>query len=255
MAGRLKGKVALITGGASGQGRMAAMMFAQEGAKIALSDMQEEGGMQTQHMVTENGGEALFVAADVSQEASAKQMVEAALQRYGRLDILYNNAGIVGKGRDTDVANLEFDAWNQVIQVNLSGIFLGSKYAVPALIEAGGGSIINTASVAGMIGSPNSGHAYAASKGGVIALTRAMAVKYAANHIRVNAICPGTIYTPMTDHLVDDQERLQVIEAQHPLGYLGKAEDIVYMALYLASDESSWVTGGVFPVDGGRTAQ
>lgn len=206
-------------------------------------------------MVTENGGEALFVAADVSQEASAKQMVEAALQRYGRLDILYNNAGIVGKGRDTDVANLEFDAWNQVIQVNLSGIFLGSKYAVPALIEAGGGSIINTASVAGMIGSPNSGHAYAASKGGVIALTRAMAVKYAANHIRVNAICPGTIYTPMTDHLVDDQERLQVIEAQHPLGYLGKAEDIVYMALYLASDESSWVTGGVFPVDGGRTAQ
>ncbi len=255
MAGRLEGKVALITGGASGQGRIAATMFAQEGAKIALSDMQEEGGMQTQHMVTENGGEALFVPADVSSEASAKNMVEAALQRYGRLDILYNNAGIVGKGRDTDVANLEFDAWNQIIQVNLSGIFLGSKYAVPALIEAGGGSIINTASVAGMIGSPNSGHAYAASKGGVIALTRAMAVKYAPNNIRVNAICPGTIYTPMTDHLLDDQASLQVIEAQHPLGYLGKAEDIVYMALYLASDESSWVTGGVFPVDGGRTAQ
>ncbi len=223
MAGRLEGKVALITGGASGQGRTAATMFAQEGAKIALSDMQEEGGMQTQHMVTENGGEALFVAADVSQEASAKNMVEAALQRYGRLDILYNNAGIVGKGRDTDVANLDFDAWNQIIQVNLSGIFLGSKYAVPALIEAGGGSIINTASVAGMIGSPNSGHAYAASKGGVIALTRAMAVKYAPDHIRVNAICPGTIHTPMTDHLLDDSERLEVIEAQHPLGLLGQS--------------------------------
>ncbi len=255
MAGRLEGKVALITGGGSGQGRTAAMMFAEEGAKIALSDVQEEGGTQTQHMVTENGGEALFVAADVSSEASAKNMVEAALQRYGRLDILYNNAGIVGRGRDTDVANLDFDAWNQIIQVNLSGIFLGSKYAVPALIEAGGGSIINTASVAGMIGSPNSGHAYAASKGGVIALTRAMAVKYAPNHIRVNAICPGTIHTPMTEHLVGDQARLQVIEDQHPLGYLGKAEDIVYLALYLASDESSWVTGGVFPVDGGRTAQ
>ena len=211
--------------------------------------------MQTQHMVTENGGEALFVAADVASESSAKSMVEAALQRYGRLDILYNNAGIVGRGRDTDVANLEFDAWNQIIQVNLSGNFLGSKYAVPALIEAGGGSIINTASVAGMIGSPNSGHAYAASKGGVIALTRAMAVKYAPHRIRVNAICPGTIDTPMTDHLLNDQTRRQIIEAQHPLGYLGKAEDIVYMALFLASDESSWVTGAIFPVDGGRTAQ
>ena len=255
MAGRLAGKVALITGGGGGQGRTAAMMFAQEGAKIALSDVQEEGGTQTQHMVTENGGEALFVAADVSSEASAKHMVEAALQRYGRLDILYNNAGIVGRGRDTDVANLDFDAWNQVIQVNLGGIFLSSKYAVPALIEAGGGSIINTASVAGMIGSPNSGHAYAASKGGVIALTRAMAVKYAPNNIRVNAICPGTIYTPMTEHLLTDQERLHIIEAQHPLGYLGKAEDIVHLAVYLASDESSWVTGGIFPVDGGRTAQ
>jgi NAD(P)-dependent dehydrogenase (short-subunit alcohol dehydrogenase family) len=255
MAGRLEGKVALITGGASGQGRTAALMFAREGAKIALSDTQEEGGVQTQHLVTENGGEALFVAADVSSEASAKNMVEAALQRYGRLDILYNNAGIVGRGRDTDVANLAFDAWNQIIQVNLSGIFLGSKYAVPAMIEAGGGSIINTASVAGMIGSPNSGHAYAASKGGVIALTRAMAVKYAPNRIRVNAICPGTIDTPMTDHLLNDQARRQVIEGQHPLGYLGKAEDIVYMALYLASDESSWVTGAIFPVDGGRTAQ
>lgn len=255
MAGRLEGKVALITGGAGGQGRTAALMFAREGARIALSDTQEEGGMQTQHMVTENGGEALFVAADVSQEASAQHMVEAALQHYGRLDILYNNAGIVGRGRDTDVAHLALDAWNQIIQVNLSGIFLGSKYAVPALIEAGGGSIINTASVAGMIGSPNSGHAYAASKGGVIALTRSMAVTYAPHRIRVNAICPGTIYTPMTDHLLSDPARRQVIEAQHPLGYLGKPEDIVYMAIYLASDESSWVTGGIFPVDGGRTAQ
>ncbi len=255
MAGRLEGKVALITGGGSGQGRTAAMMFAQEGAKIALSDVQEEGGTQTQHMVTENGGEALFVPADVSSEGSAKNMVEAALQRYGRLDILYNNAGIVGKGRDTDVANLDVDAWNQVIQVNLGGIFLSSKYAVPALVAAGGGSIINTASVAGMIGSPNSGHAYAASKGGVIALTRAMAVKYAPDKIRVNAICPGTIHTPMTDHLLEDQGRFQVIEAQHPLGYLGTPEDIVHLAIYLASDESSWVTGGIFPVDGGRTAQ
>ena len=132
MAGRLAGKVALITGGGNRQGRTAAMMFSQEGAKIALSDVQEKGGTQTQHMVTENGGEALFVPADVSSEGSAKHMVEAALQRYGRLDILYNNAGIVGKGRDTDVANLDVDAWNQVIQVNLGGIFLSSKYAVPA---------------------------------------------------------------------------------------------------------------------------
>jgi NAD(P)-dependent dehydrogenase (short-subunit alcohol dehydrogenase family) len=254
MADRLVGKVALITGGASGQGRAAALRFAQEGARVALSDVNEEGGRQTMHMVQENGGEAFFVPADVSTEVSAKAMVDAALRQYGRLHILYNNAGIVGQNIDGEVTRLSVEVWDRILNINLRGIFLCAKYGIPALIQAGGGSVINTSSVAGLIGSPNSGHAYHASKGGVISLTRAMAMTYARHNVRVNAICPGTLETPMTAELLQDQERRQRVIAQHPLGRLGTAEDIVHLAVYLAADESSWVTGTIFPVDGGRTA-
>jgi NAD(P)-dependent dehydrogenase (short-subunit alcohol dehydrogenase family) len=254
MADRLAGKVALITGGASGQGRVAALHFAQEGARVILSDVHEEGGRQTMHMVQENGGNAVFVPADVSSETSARVMVEAALRQYGSLHILYNNAGIVGQGIDTEVTQLSVEAWDRILNVNLRGIFLCAKYGIPALIQAGGGSVINTASVAGLIGSPNAGHAYHASKGGVIALTRAMAMTYARHKVRVNAICPGTLETPMTAELLRDTERRQQVLAQHPLGRLGTAEDIVNLAVYLASDESAWVTGAIFPIDGGRTA-
>ena len=254
MADRLAGKVALITGGASGQGREAAVRFAAEGAKVALSDVHEEGGQRTMHMVKENGGDAIFVPADVSVESGAREMVEAALRQYGALHVLYNNAGVIGEGRDGLVTDLEVDAWEFVLNVNLRGIFLCAKYGVPALIDAGGGSVINTASVAGLIGSPNSGHAYAASKGGAIALTRAMASSYAKHQVRVNAICPGTLETPMTAELLQMDDRHREIVAQHPLGRLGVASDIVHLAVYLAADESAWVTGGVFTVDGGRTA-
>lgn len=254
MADRLAGKVALITGGASGQGREAAVRFAAEGAKVALSDVHEEGGQRTMHMVKENGGDAFFVPADVSVESGAREMVEAALRQYGALHVLYNNAGVIGEGRDGLVTDLEVDAWEFVLNVNLRGIFLCAKYGVPALIDAGGGSVINTASVAGLIGSPNSGHAYAASKGGAIALTRAMAASYAKHQVRVNAICPGTLETPMTTELLQMGDRHREIVAQHPLGRLGVASDIVHLAVYLAADESAWVTGGVFTVDGGRTA-
>jgi NAD(P)-dependent dehydrogenase (short-subunit alcohol dehydrogenase family) len=254
MAARLAGKVALITGGASGQGRVAALHFAQEGAKVVLSDVLEEGGRQTQHMVQENGGDAFFVPADVSSEVGAREMVEAALRQYGTLHILYNNAGIVGPGIDAAVTELSVDAWDRILNVNLRGIFLCAKYGIPPLIQAGGGSVINTASVAGLIGSPNAGHAYHASKGGVISLTRAMAVSYASHNVRVNAICPGTLETPMTVELLRDPSRRQQVMAQHPLGRLGTAEDVVNLAVYLAADESSWVTGSIFTVDGGRTA-
>lgn len=254
MTDRLAGKVALITGGASGQGREAALRFAAEGAKVALSDVQEEGGVRTMHLVQENGGDACFVPADVSMESGARDMVEAALRQYGALHVLYNNAGVIGEGRDGLVTDIDIDAWAFILNVNLRGIFLCAKYGVPALIDAGGGSVINTASVAGLIGSPNSGHAYAASKGGVIALTRAMAASYAKYQVRVNAICPGTLETPMTANLLQMDDRHREIIAQHPLGRLGVASDIVHLAVYLAADESAWVTGGVFTVDGGRTA-
>ena len=254
MANRLEGKIALITGGASGQGRAAAVRFAAEGATIVLSDVNEDGGTQTMHMVQENGGEALFVAADVSMESQAAEMVQAAVRQYGALHILYNNAGIVGHDVDTDVTRLSVDTWDRILNINLRGIFLGSKYGVPALIESGGGSVINTASIAGLIGSPFAGHAYTASKGGVIALTRAMAMAYASQGVRVNAICPGGVDTPMVASLQQRQGMQEQFAAAHPIGRLGTADDIASMAIYLASDESSWVTGSIFTIDGGRTA-
>src|SRR5438309_189687 len=214
MAGRLAGKVALITGGASGQGRAAALRFAQEGAKVALSDVNADGGVH----------------------------------------ILYNNAGIVGANIDGDVTQLTVETWDRILNINLRGIFLCSKYGVPALIQAGGGSVINTASIAGLIGSPFAGHAYTASKGGVIALTRAMAMAYARHQVRVNALCPGGVETPMTAHFKAEASQWQHYIDSHPIGRVGTPEDIVHLAVYLASDESSWVTGSIFTIDGGRTA-
>ena len=254
MSDRLANKVALITGGASGQGRVAALRFAQEGAKVVISDVNEDGGRQTMHMVQENGGQAYFVPADVAVETSARDMVEAAVRQYGALHILYNNAGIGGGGIDTDVTQLSVEAWDRILNINLRGIFLCSKYGVPALIQAGGGSVVNTASIAGLIGSPYAGHAYTASKGGVIALTRAMAMAYARHQVRVNAICPGGVETPMTARFRQDPAQWQQYIDSHPIGRVGTPEDIVNLAVYLASDESSWVTGSIFTIDGGRTA-
>ena len=253
MAGRLEGKVALITGGASGQGRAAAIMFASEGAKVVLSDVNEEGGTQTRHLVTENGGQAVFTAADVSVEADARAMVEAALATYGALHVLYNNAGTVGIGVDARVTRLSVESWDFILNVNLRGIFLSSKYGIPALIDAGGGSVINTASIAGLVGSPYAGHAYTASKGGVIALTRGMAMTYARDKVRVNAICPGGVETPMTAQVRENPESREQFIAAHPIGRLGTAEDIASMAVYLASDESAITTGQVLSVDSGVT--
>jgi NAD(P)-dependent dehydrogenase (short-subunit alcohol dehydrogenase family) len=254
MSDRLANKVALITGGASGQGRVAAIRFAQEGAKVVISDVNEDGGRQTMHMVQENGGQALFVPADVAVETSAQEMVAAAVRQYGALHILYNNAGIGGGGIDTDVTQLSVETWERILNINLRGIFLCSKYGVPALIQAGGGSVINTASIAGLIGSPYAGHAYTASKGGVIALTRAMAMSYASHKVRVNAICPGGVETPMTARFRQDPAQWQRYIDSHPIGRVGTPEDIVNLAVYLASDEASWVTGSIFTIDGGRTA-
>ena len=254
--GRLDGKVVLITGSGSGQGRAAARLFAGEGARIVVSDVAVESGEETVQLGQEAGGEAIFQAADVSKAADVEALIKAAVEAYGGLHVLYNNAAIwAARGIDNFVTELSEDGWDQVIDINLKGVFLCCKYGIPALIEAGGGSVINTASVAGIAGSRNRSHAYSASKGGVVAMTRAMAMAYARNQVRVNVICPGGVDTPMIATMVDTEDRRQRSAASHPLGRMGTPEDIAQFALYLASDESTWVTGGVFPIDGGFTAQ
>ncbi len=254
--GRLDGKVAIITGAGRGQGQAAAVLFAREGARVIVSDVNAEGGEAVVRQIRDAGGEASFQAADVSKAADVEALVQAAVSTYGGVHVLYNNAAIwAARDIDNYVTELSEDVWDQVISINLKGVFLCCKYGIPAIIAAGGGSVINTASVAGIAGSRNRSHAYSASKGGVVAMTRAMAMAYARDQVRVNAICPGGVDTPMIAPMINTEDRRQRSAAAHPIGRMGTSEDIAYFALYLASEESGWVTGGVFPIDGGFTAQ
>ena len=255
MADRLAGKVALITGAGGGQGRAAALMFAKEGARVVVSDVKIDGGNETVQMVREAGGQAEFIASDVSKAVQVEAAVQCAVKTYGALHIMYNNAAVLHR-RDAPVTTLDEEVWHQVLDINLKGIFLGCKFAVPAIIAAGGGSIINTSSLAGLLGVGNV-HAYTAAKGGVISLTRAVAMSYAKDKVRCNVICPGAVDTPMMAHVLHSENRRlrEGYERGHPIGRVGTPEDIAAMALYLASDESSWVTGSVFTIDGGNSAQ
>ena len=255
MAERLAGKVALITGAGSGQGRAAARLFAKEGAKVVVTDVAIKGGEETVGLVRADGGEASFIAMDVSKAAQVQRGVELAVQTYGRLHILYNNAAIWNPRLDNRVVELEEEAWDTILAVNLKGVYLCCKYGIPELSRAGGGSVINTASIAGLVSSGQPSHSYSASKGGVISLTRAMAMAYAKDLVRVNVICPGGVDTPMIAPLMADEQARQRAATMHPIGRMGTPEDIAHLALYLASDESSWVTGSVFTIDGGYTAQ
>jgi NAD(P)-dependent dehydrogenase (short-subunit alcohol dehydrogenase family) len=250
---RLQGKVAIITGAGSGIGRATALLFAREGARVVVADYAAEGGEETVRLIKEAGGEATFVKVDVSKAADAQKMVQAAIDSYGKLDILYNNAGIEGPWAPTeDVAE---EDWDRVLSINLKGVFLGSKYAIPEMLKQGGGVIINTASVAGLIAVTNM-PAYCASKGGVVLLTKAMALENAAKRIRINCICPGAIRTPMFGRLTLDKVATEKAFCDgHPIGRCGTPEEIAYPALYLASDESSFITGTALVVDGGWTAQ
>lgn len=248
---RLQNKVTLITGGGSGIGQATCLLFAREGAKVVVADYVAEGGNETVQQIKAAGGEATFVQADVSKSADVRNMIALALRAYGRIDVLFNNAGI--EGASAKLANYTEEEWDRVIAIDLTAVFLGMKYVIPEMIRQGGGVIISTASVAGMVGFQGSG-AYAAAKAGVIQLTRLAALEYANKNIRVNCICPGVISTPMAQRVMGDRPADQVARME-PIGHLGKPEDIANAALFLASDESSFATGAPFIIDGGYVAR
>jgi NAD(P)-dependent dehydrogenase (short-subunit alcohol dehydrogenase family) len=250
---RLQDKVTIITGAGGGMGRVAAQLFAAEGARIVVAEYGEAAGQETVELVTNAGGQATFVRADVSQEGDARAMVDHALATYGRVDCLYNNAGIMPE-KDHSVTDTDVDTWDAVMAVNVRGVYLGCKYAIPAMVEAGGGSIINIASFVAILGCSVPQDAYTASKGAVLSLTRSLAVQFGPQGIRTNAICPGPVETPLLmDWLVKDEEAKRIRLARNPTGRFGKPEEIVHMAVYLASDESRWTNGASLVVDGGIT--
>ena len=248
---RLENKVALISGGARGMGAAEAKLFVGEGARVVIGDLLEEEGRRTESEINETGGECLFVKLDVTSEADWQQAVAAVVARFGKLDILVNNAGIY---RTERVEETSEELWDQVMDINTKGVFLGTKHAIPEMRRAGGGSIINISSVAGLVGNTMSA-AYIASKGAVRLFTKATAIQYARDGIRANSVHPGTIETPMTAHLLLQESYRQNRMERTPLGRLGRPEDVAYGVLYLASDESSFVTGSELVIDGGRTAQ
>lgn len=250
---RLKEKVALITGAGSGIGREAALLFAREGARVVVAEVADEAGRGTVAQIEASGGTARFIHADVSQAADARAMVEAAEKAYGRLNVIFNNAGIF-PAADGSVVDTDEETWDLVLRVNLKGVFLGCKYAIPALLRAGGGSIINTASFVALMGAATPQIAYTASKGGVLALTREIAVEFARRGIRANALCPGPVDTPLLSELFSDPARRARRMVHIPPGRLARPEEVAQAALFLASDESSYVNGAAFTVDGGITA-
>ena len=250
---RLAGKVALITGAGSGQGQEAAVLFAREGAQVIVTDVNEDGVKQTVELVKEAGGEAAGRSLNVANVEQVQDGVAFAVRTFGALHVLYNNAGVYLRGKDGPVTRVPEDIWDTTLDINLKGMYLCCKFAIPEMIKAGSGAIVNIASAAGLMGS--NFHAYSASKGGMIALSRSIATTYAAQNIRSNVICPGFIETPMTAEISGSQRLLDAYLQSTPLHKAGKPIDVAYMALFLASDEAAFVTGGTFVVDGGVTAR
>ena len=250
--GRLEGKVVLISGGARGQGAAEARMMAREGARVVLADILDDDGKQVETEIQEAGNEATYLHLDVTKESDWRSVVQETVRRYGKLDVLVNNAGIlIRKG----VEETTEEDWDCVMAINAKGVFLGTKCVIPAMRQAGGGSIINISSTAGLTGGTGATAAYSATKGAVRLLTKATAIQYAKENIRCNSVHPGDIDTPMVRYELSNPDMLRGIMGRLPLGRIGTTEDIAYGVLYLASDESSFVTGAELVIDGGVTAQ
>jgi NAD(P)-dependent dehydrogenase (short-subunit alcohol dehydrogenase family) len=259
--GKLDGKVAIITGAGSGQGLAGARLFAKEGARVVVGEFSKETGRAAAEEITGAGGQAVFAHCDVSQEAEVKAMVDLAVGTYGRVDVLYNNAGLWLSARGnykpgiTDAPSplLEDNIWERTIAVNLKSVYLGARYAIPEMKKVGAGAIINVSSVAAVkTGRGGNSDAYTAAKGGVLAITRTLAVEHAPFQIRCNCIIPGAIHTPLAGPFTPEYE--EAIRNSVPLGRWGQPEDVAKLALFLACDDSSWITGQFFTIDGGTSA-
>ena len=253
MAGRLENKIALVTGASTGIGRATAVLFAEEGAHVVIGDVNDPGGEETLAMIRETGQDGVFVHTDVSRVSDVQRLINKTIESFGRLDCAFNNAGILGARANT--AEYDEDNWDKIMDINLKGIFLCMKYEIPQMLTGGSGSIVNTSSLFGLIGTEGCS-AYVASKHGVAGLTKTAALEYAQQGIRVNAVCPGTTRTPMYDSVVDGDPNVEAeFVALEPTGRLADPQEIAEAVLWLSCDAASFVTGHTLSVDGGRTAR
>jgi NAD(P)-dependent dehydrogenase (short-subunit alcohol dehydrogenase family) len=246
---RFEGKVALITGGGSGLGRGSAVRLAEEGASIAVADINPEGGQETVRQVEGVGGRARFILADTTKTEDVRRMVTETVEAFGRLDVLFPSAGV---GAGGDVVETTEEYWDRVLGLDLRGVFLACKYAIPEMRKNGSGAIVLVSSIGGLLG--NWGASFCAAKGAIVNLTRQMALAHATDNIRVNCICPGYIATPIIQGILNDPERLEKASARHPMGRIGQPEEVAAAVAFLASDEASFITGAILPIDGGYLA-